>query len=518
MAAAITNIGNGSGYLYVTKNNGTTILGSVVNNKLGASSIMAMGAVDFELIGSNSLEARRYFINTGGSEGSISGADEITEAIRQNDSILREGNITIATGVAYYKRQGSITVLSLNEEGGANDSLATITPKDNAGASGDENNYQDGDIVIVKKHAASNTIKVVDTGNIVLDGDADFTIANRHSDCIALQYSSGNSKFNELFRQPSAAYSVTKLRAANVPLDILGVTKISYTGSQSGTGTITSGTDENVIIVTSSGTIAAATNFTIPVPSGSPITGEKFVCYFNALVTKGAYTFTIFGLTLTEQELASGAVVVQTIYDGSGWNAVKVSSASGSNSVVTAMIKDGNITTAKIADKSITSSKLATGAQNGIIVSNLASSVTLTTGSEVTLVTLNIPAGTFSSGNAAKLRITAFGEFAAGTGTNTMNVKFGGTSIMTFGQASAATRSTDWKIESDVFRVSSNVQRSASIVHCADAAISNITTTSYVALTKTEASEIVLTFTVNQADASMITIHGLVVEAVASSN
>jgi hypothetical protein len=512
MAAAITNIGNGSGFIYVTKADGTTVLANIENNSAGAASAFAMGQVEFTVTGASSLNFKRFFLNTSGTEGNVSGADEITEHLRRDDENKRD-NATVASGTINYKREGSLMAINVTEEGGANDTLENIVPKDNAGGSGDENNYYDGDIVIIRKALASNDLTIADSGNIKLDNDADFVMSNQLTDSIVLQYSTGNDKWNEISRQPNAGYSITKLRAANVPLDILGVEKITYTGSQTGLASITSGTDENVIVVTSSGLQTATTNFSIPAPSGSPITGEKFICYFNAQITKGSYTFTVFGASLTAEELASGAVVIETVYDGSSWNAVKTSSVVGANSVVTSMIKDANITTAKIADRAITAEKLAYGSSSGVVDYNTTQSSTTTTGSDVTLKTITLPGNTFGSGNAKKVKIVAFGTIASGTGTNNMIVKYAGTAISTFAQSTAGTRSAAFKVEIDVYRVDSSSVKAMTIVNTGDGAITDIEYTSLSG--KTEAADANITFVVNQADASQIVLETFSVESVA---
>jgi len=508
MAAAITSIGNGSGFIYVTKNDGTTILANIENNKTGAGAAFALGQSEFLVTGASSLDFKRFFLNTSGSEGSVSGADEITEHLRRDDENIR-ANATIASGTANYLRTGPLMSINVTEQGGADDTLENIVPKDNAGASGDQNNYYDGDIVIIRKAAASNNLTIADTGNIKLDNNADFVMSNQYTDSIVLQYSSGNDKWNEISRQPNAGYSITKLRAAGVPLEIAGVEKITYTGSQTGLSSITSGTDENVIVVTSSGTKAAAANFTIPVPSGSPITGERFICFFNAQVTKGSHTFTIFGQALTEEELASGSVYVETVYDGSSFNAVKSSSVTGSNSVVTTMIKDANITTAKVADKAITADKLANGLLTDYLLDyNTASSSTTTTGSYTTIGTVEVAANTLGSGNAKKLHVCAFGQIGSGSGTNTVRLKYGGTVISTLALSSAATRSGSFKIEAEIVRVASSSQKVISLFHTADEAISDIeyTTTS---ISETASQDIIVE--VNQADASQITLEAFYV-------
>jgi hypothetical protein len=508
MAAAITSIGNGSGFIYVTKADGTTILANIENNKVGAASAFAMGQAEFKVTGASSLDFKRFFLNTSGSEGSVSGADEITEHLRRDDENIR-ANSTISSGTANYLRQGPLMGLNITEEGAADDTLENIVPKDNAGGSGDENNYYDGDIVIIRKAAASNNLTIADTGNIKLDNDADFVMSNQHTDSIVLQYSTGNLKWNEISRQPNAGYSITKLRAADVPLDIAGVEKITYTGSQTGLASITSGTDENVIVVTSSGTKTAAADFTIPAPSGSPITGERFVCYFNAQVTKGSFTFTIFGETLTAEELASGSVYIETVYDGAAWQAVKASSVTGSDSVVTTMIKDANITTAKVADKAITAEKLADGILGDYLLDyNTSSNSTSTTGSYTTIATIEVPANTLGAGNVQKLHVCAFGQIGSGTGTNTVRLKYGGTVISTLALSSAASRSGAFKIEADIVRVSSSSQKVISLFHTADEAISDIEYTA-TSISETAAQDILVE--VNQADASHVTVQAFYV-------
>ena len=76
---AIQNLGNSKGFIYITDNN-NNILSNIANNDNGKKSVIK-DALTNSSLASNSTsltEGKRYYLNTGGAEGSITGATEIT--------------------------------------------------------------------------------------------------------------------------------------------------------------------------------------------------------------------------------------------------------------------------------------------------------------------------------------------------------------------------------------------------------------------------------------------------------
>ena len=122
-----------------------------------------------------------------------------------------------------------------------------------------------------------------------------------------------------------------------------------------------------IYVFTSSGTVALAGNWVIQ-PSGSPVIGTEFRIQYEASLTLGVNSLTIFG-TSVPADLALRNFEVIAYYNVSGWVTKFLVDATAfpfisddmleSDSVVTSKIANSNVTTAKIADANVTTVKIA---------------------------------------------------------------------------------------------------------------------------------------------------------------
>tara|TARA_R110000850_G_scaffold273392_3_gene409770 strand:+ start:12779 stop:14314 length:1536 start_codon:yes stop_codon:yes gene_type:complete len=331
---AINNLGNGSGYLYIT-NISDEILSNIVNNNKGMQSVLKEALINATLAdNSTSITGdRKYFINTAGTEGSIAGATDITNyvtSIGLNNRFLVD-DATIATGVIPYTRKGSIQRLRIDTQGAtATDNVFRIT-ETNAYAT-------DGDILIIVGESSARVVTVLDKGSaeaatdnsssaptgvgiLALDSAAAFSTSDDKFS-LMLQYNADNDIWYEINRAPGAVITDAKLRAANINIPKNGtelITSIVAAGSFTPTVDTTSG----IIHVSGTHDISAGA-YTINLPTGgTPLEGDEFTVVWNAnLTTTGVVT--VFSSVLSSANYGTGAtetVEIKTRYIGGVWKA-----------------------------------------------------------------------------------------------------------------------------------------------------------------------------------------------------
>ena len=93
-------------------------------------------------------------------------------------------------------------------------------------------------------------------------------------------------------------------------------------------------------------------------PSGTPVTGQEFNILWNANVTPGVNTITVFGETIPE-EMAASNFVANCVYDGSAWVVSVLPDFAGTGIISGKLIPNDAIATAKIIDDAVTNDKLA---------------------------------------------------------------------------------------------------------------------------------------------------------------
>jgi hypothetical protein len=103
-------------------------------------------------------------------------------------------------------------------------------------------------------------------------------------------------------------------------------------------------------------------------PIGTPTTGQRVVVTWNASVTPGIHTITIFGETVPT-ELAARNFVAECLWDGTGgpWVVNILPDFAGVGIVAADRIAANAVTTAKIADDAVTLAKMAGLAKGNII-------------------------------------------------------------------------------------------------------------------------------------------------------
>jgi len=82
-----------------------------------------------------------------------------------------------------------------------------------------------------------------------------------------------------------------------------------------GTLTLEPKLDKKVQIITGSGSMSGSSTIT----ATAETVGDEFLIIYNATLTLGANSYTIFGISLTAEEAASGDLSILTSYDGAAW-------------------------------------------------------------------------------------------------------------------------------------------------------------------------------------------------------
>jgi len=122
--------------------------------------------------------------------------------------------------------------------------------------------------------------------------------------------------------------SVAAFRAAGIPEEARGVTVTSI-GAGGVTISLTPGTSKKVLVLTGSSTLSAAV---LVQTVGTPIDGDSFIVDYRATATANGQTVTIFGLSLSPSEIASGNCLIYTWYAASNttWYSKLISNEAGS--------------------------------------------------------------------------------------------------------------------------------------------------------------------------------------------
>jgi len=329
---AINNLGNGSGYLYITDtSNG--ILSNIVNNTTGRKSVLKDALINATLADNSTsiTNDRKYFINTAGTEGSIAGATDITNyvtSIGVNNRFLVD-DATIATGVITYTRKGSIQRLRVDTQGAAS--------TDNVFRISETNAYTtDGDIMILVGENTARVVSALDkasaaastdnggsaptgVGILALDSATAFSTSD-DTFSLMLQYNADTDIWFEINRTPGAVITDVKLRDAGINIPKKG-TKLIASIVAGGSFTPTNDTTSGIIHVSGTHDISAGAYTINPPTGGTPIEGDEFTVVWEAnLTTSGVVT--VFGAVLDSANYAAGAtdtIEIKTRYINGGW-------------------------------------------------------------------------------------------------------------------------------------------------------------------------------------------------------
>lgn len=353
---ALKDLGNSTGYVYVTDTGGTKIYLVMRNTKDGArrlrqhavtSSVNAIrtnGSSYADL--SKDYDAAlgfRYWINADysgtASPSSLTNAVEITSGIvvRGGDSNIPVISASIFSDVVSPARKSNVQVLIVDTEGSASaDALVSIT----------EGDFVHGDILIVRGADAARVVTVTDNDNttssaknIYLSSNNNFATGDDISS-ITLQAwkpTSGSTfKWVELSRNTGAVidYGYVNQRSDGVPTPKPGVEQYTLLASQA-TQEREAGVDEGIINITGS-SVTLTSGFTLKEaasPSAPPVDGDYFIVNFLATgVSLNGQPMTIFGKTISQSLLDSGEFAVYAYYNStsSSWTAIiHVSNPSG---------------------------------------------------------------------------------------------------------------------------------------------------------------------------------------------
>lgn len=306
--AALSTLGNGSGYLYIVDLDGTSIISNITNTpenvrKIILDASVVVGLIDDVDIFSN-IYGKRYFLDAAGVAGVLSGT-EITQYIvtRGLNAPIQDFSSTIATGVITPGRYECLTYLLVDTQGSAaSDDLDTIT----------STNFVAGDIIFLRGVNSARVVTVKNgTGNITLANSADFDTGTT-ANVITLQWT--GSVWNEITRSPNPALSVATLRAAGIATPVQGVETTALTNG-GGTINLEPGVDKGYQVYT--GTITMSASWTIQIqaaPATPYLDGDEMYVDYRTLATTGANTVTIFGIELTTTQALEGRVILLAKY------------------------------------------------------------------------------------------------------------------------------------------------------------------------------------------------------------
>ncbi len=361
--ALLTGFGGGVGFLYVTDSNATDVISSMANTMTNVKKILLDASTSIALPPTTGSYAttygRRYFMNTsGGSQGDLTGATEITKGIVQRglESELPVTSYTIATGVLTPLRDALITVVNVDTQGAAaSDDLDTITTTD----------YATGDLIIFRGAATGRVVTFKNaTGNIFLANSLDFaTGASTRS--ITLQYVSGTG-FVEISRSPNIELTVDGLRDSGIAFPVGGVGPLTL--PTNGTIELTPGVDKMTQVITGSPALIGSVVYQAdPTPTTPYLDGDTMTILYRATPTGvGANTVSIFGATLTDTQAegTGGYVQVQSTY--------RLSNTTWYSTVIQDTLGEDLATTTDLADYE---PELGNPAANGYILSSTTAGV-----------------------------------------------------------------------------------------------------------------------------------------------
>lgn len=446
MAAPVypTNFGSGTGFIYITQLDGTTVTTSFRNDTTGrANAISAFASIastTASLISYDAtfrLEGSRIFYAD--SALAIEGvvyvdSTEITSYLtggRADANITQQA--TISSGVITLNRYASKMVVTIDTEGGApTDILDTITM---SGAI-------QGDELTIYGLSSARVITIPDnTGNIRTPGSVSWTsggIVNK----IVLTYNILPGTVTNWYETSRSAESlfptVDNLRDFSTPVPIAGAGSTVLTNAGA-TTTLTPGTDKGYQVYTGSAALAAPVTITFDPLGGKD--GDTFTIDYRATLTVGAFAVTLGGITLTDAQALAGNVMVTGLWDAfsGSWKSVLYQKANGVDLLSSAQAastyepalglpaNDGYTLTSDTAGV-----RSWTPLNNPILENVTANTETTAIITEEILKTYTLPGGMLDT-DGDQLEIIAIYQTAANANVKTITLKFGATTLGTTG-------------------------------------------------------------------------------------
>lgn len=281
----------------------------------------------------------RFYVNADYSGTAVPGS--LTNALEISDDIIPRGlnqafdrqSATIASGIVTITRKSSITVLTVDTQGGAaSDDLDSII----------FNNAADGDIILLRGASDARIVTVTAAGNI---NRVNSFSTDGSGTQIGLMFIGG--ELSECFRSGSGSVpSVASFRTAGIPItSAYGRTTLAPADNT--TDTVTPNSSKNVQRVEGSATLTTGDYIVNLVTTGA-IAGDEFFIPYYGNVTVGSFGVTIEGVALTDEEALLGGVIVHYIYDGA-WRFVGKYYDISEYEIQSDNIANGVITTAKLA-------------------------------------------------------------------------------------------------------------------------------------------------------------------------
>tara|TARA_R100000008_G_scaffold26150_1_gene14218 strand:- start:1731 stop:3269 length:1539 start_codon:yes stop_codon:yes gene_type:complete len=334
---AISNLGNGTGKIYITDSSGN-IISNLTNNADGKKTILADALTNSALASETSsfytsTNQRKYYLyaNSAAAEGSTSGATEITNYIVNIgfNNRLPYSSVSVSSGIVTYTRSSSIQRIIVDTQSDATTDDVLFIRETNSLIS-------DGDIIIIVGEAITKVSKFCDresdyaeeayggtalsgVGQMELDNNAPFnTYDNNHT--LMLMYSTTTTRWHEINRTPSAVTTIKNLRDSDINIAEKGA-RIIETASGGDIIDTIAGSTEGVTLITGTHSLGSG-NYTVEKPSGgTPKEGDRFTILWNAaLTTSGAVN--VFGKTLTASQASSGAtnaMEITSTYANGAW-------------------------------------------------------------------------------------------------------------------------------------------------------------------------------------------------------
>tara|TARA_R100000995_G_scaffold48023_1_gene22887 strand:- start:16000 stop:17859 length:1860 start_codon:yes stop_codon:yes gene_type:complete len=351
------------------------------------------------------------------------GATDITSGVlrKSSSSPFSIKEVQISSGNISIDRDGAKTVVNVQTEGAiAADDLTTI----------DAGIFNDGDVVILRGKESAKVTTVKEGGNIELANNADFATATKdHS--ISLQYSVSDNKWYEISRSPGSDLSVSSLRSASISTPVQGVQATVLTVG-GGSVTVQPGVDKGNIVLTGTGTLTGSWSYNL---GGTPIDGDTFIVDYKGTFTPSGNNITIFGVSLTDSQIAGEKVTVEAKYISSStsWSVVSYRDTTGLDLVDTTDLATKESSLGNPAFNGYLLSSTTSGTRSWIennYAETLDTKLTIfssTTGLE-TAYTYTIASGTFLPGESLDLEVS--GYFNNNANAKGVSVLFGATTIL----------------------------------------------------------------------------------------
>ena len=467
MAMTLAQLGNGSGFVYITEADGTTIISNLNNTDNIWQEIQKFASASASLDVSTDVFAAtfgyRFFGDTGGSAGSIATATEITRFVVTRDARVAKFKkaITIATGVIEIERVGNDMIVVVDTEGAvAADDLDTIT----------SSGVVDGDtLTIVGAVTAQVSTLKHGTGNIFLSDNNDFATGNRQTQIVLQYFSAATAGWYEVSRK-TVQPTVTDLRAAGIAAPVQGV-NLSTMGTGA-TVTYQPGVDKGYQVTDGTPTLIANQVYTT---GGAPIDGDEFTVDYRSVPVLGAFSVTIFGIALTATQAAQKCVVrtkyrtanttwYSTLYvNGNAVDFATTTQLATKEDDLGNPASDGMVLS---SDTAGTRAWVSNDSGASVLHNETSNNETSAALTEEVLKSYTLPAGTLGV-NGDLLRIRAVYQTAANANAKTCSMYFGATKIA---ETTLATNADTATFDIVVNRVGGTSQSAASRVEIIDIA------------------------------------------------